>query len=120
MTVDSVHTLQAPGRQIVILEPVPVAPKDPLFCLSQGGTIPKCSFRASHGPSRLERYFRQLAKSESDVTTVDLDRVVCPRLPTCGAVVGNIIAWRNIAHVTRTFAQTLEPQVDAILKRQQE
>jgi peptidoglycan/LPS O-acetylase OafA/YrhL len=118
VTADSLHALQAPGRRIVILEPVPAAPRDPLFCLSQGGTIPRCSFRASHGPSRLERYFRELAKSESDVTTVDLDRVVCPRLPRCDAVVGNIISWRDIAHITATYAQTLEPQVDAILKRQ--
>ncbi|MDQ1381579.1 MAG: hypothetical protein QOJ71_2298 [Actinomycetota bacterium] len=118
MSANTLRTLHAPGRRIVIFEPVPVPPSDPLACLSQGGSVAACGFRASSGPSILERYFRELARTNPDVATVDLDRLACPQLPRCNAVVGNIIAWRDVAHVTATYAKTLAPQLDAVLKQQ--
>ena len=113
---ETLRALRAPGRRVVVLEPVPVPPADPLSCLSRGGTVRHCGFRASSGPTPLERYFRRAASSEPDVAAVDLDQVVCPNLPTCDPVVDNVIAWRDNAHVTVTYARLVEPQLDAILR----
>jgi peptidoglycan/LPS O-acetylase OafA/YrhL len=113
----TLRTLRQPGRQVVILEPVPVPRTSPLTCLSLDRPIPACAFTTATAPTPLERYFRKVAASDSIVTSVDLDRVVCPRLPTCDAVVGDIIAWRDTAHVTAVYARALEPQLAAVLAR---
>jgi peptidoglycan/LPS O-acetylase OafA/YrhL len=118
MSTHTLNSLHAPGRRIVILEPVPVPTADPVACLSRGGSVASCGFPASKGPSELERYFRGLNQTNPDITSVDLDRLACPHLPRCDAVVGNVIAWRDIAHLTVTYVKTLAPQLEAVLKQQ--
>ncbi len=106
------------GRQLVILEPTPDAPPgvDPLACLS-GGTAPaKCSFQANTVATPLERYYRSQTGVDG-VTSVDLDRLVCPRWPTCDAIVGQVIARRDGNHLTATFARVLAPEVAARLPK---
>jgi hypothetical protein len=50
--------------------------------------------------------------------TVNLDKLVCPRLPVCDAVIGNIIVRRDASHLTATFARALAPQLEALLHAQ--
>ena len=116
MSAATIRRLRSPGRKIVILEPVPVPPTDPLNCLSLGKPIGACAFSVPIAPTPLETYLRDLSRTEPDVKTVDLKHIVCPRLPICDAVVGDIIAWRDLEHITSTYALSLEPQLAGFVR----
>ncbi len=113
---ESLRALMAPGRRIVIIEPAPRPGPDfdPLSCVSEARS--RCSYRASDGPTPLERFFRQSA-SPPRIVTLDLDRVVCPRLPTCDPIVDDIIVKRDPNHLTATFARSHAAEVDDLLRR---
>ncbi len=111
----SLTALSAPGRQIAILEPIPDAPpkQDPLACLSKGVPAAKCAYQAHTQPTPLELFYRKEAKLLPGVASVDLDRVVCPRWPTCDAIIGDVIVKRDANHLTATFAKSVAAQVEA-------
>jgi peptidoglycan/LPS O-acetylase OafA/YrhL len=115
----SLQVLRGSGRQVVILEPLPVAPPpfDPLNCLSKGGDSSQCTYRANRGPTPLERHYRSYADDHDRVVSVDADRLVCPRLPICDPVIGRIIVKRDPTHLTATFARSLVDPMDALLRR---
>ena len=53
VTASSLMQLRAPGREIVLVEPVPSPPTfvDPLSCLSAGRSVASCGFEASTVPT---------------------------------------------------------------------
>ena len=114
--------LERPGRKIVIIEPIPLTGGgfNPLSCISEGSPS-KCAYQANLHPTPLEQYYRHTGLKS--VYSLDLDRWVCPRWPTCDAIVGNIIVKRDVSHLTATFARSLYPRLvtllqdDGILKR---
>ncbi len=103
----SVAALRRPGRELVILEPAPIAADvsfDPLNCISTGSA--NCAFSVSTEPTPSVARFRTLAKAP-DVWSLDLDRLVCPRFPRCDPVVNDIIVRRDHTHITGTYAGAL-------------
>jgi hypothetical protein len=114
------RALHRSGRRIVILEPIPQAPvdSDPLLCLSQTRAWSECRYDANRVPTRLERHERIYARNHhNDVVSIDLDPVVCPRLPRCDPVVRNIILKRDRTHITATFARSVAGLVEQKLVR---
>jgi peptidoglycan/LPS O-acetylase OafA/YrhL len=112
----SLAQLRRPGRRIVILEPVPQTDAfDPLDCLSDHE--PDCTYPATRQPTPLERYFREEARVHGDTTSVDVDRLVCPRWPVCDPVVGNIIVRRDNSHLTATYARSIAPALEEAMFR---
>jgi hypothetical protein len=110
---NDVRLLHRVGRKIVILQPTPLAPVldfNQLGCLSTGRT--DCAFRFNPAPTALEHQFRLLANNR-DVFTLDLNHLVCPRLPVCDPVVNNIIVRRDHTHITATYAAALAGPIDA-------
>jgi len=112
---DALRALMKPGRRIVMIEPTPRPPGsfDPLSCVSDGSS--RCTYKASRGPTPLERFFRSRA-APPRVVTLDLDRVVCPRLPTCDPIIDDIIVKRDVNHLTATFALSRATEVDNLLR----
>jgi len=120
-TARGLRALRAPGRKLVLISPIPSSPSrlyDPLGCLSTGKAPKLCGFRANAGVTPLEHYFRRLAADESDVDVIDLDRIVCPRFPRCEAVERDMIAWRDVHHLTATYATSLAGEIEAVLRHQ--
>jgi peptidoglycan/LPS O-acetylase OafA/YrhL len=111
-TRDTLRSLERSGRKLVLLEPIPIPPGDfdPLSCLSDSGSLSKCAYQATKKPTMLEKFFRSEARRD-DIVAIDLDKVVCPRLPTCDPVVDGKIVRRDQVHLTATFARLLAPQV---------
>jgi peptidoglycan/LPS O-acetylase OafA/YrhL len=118
-TTTSLRALRKGGRTIVLVEPVPVSMKDfdPVSCLSQDRPPNECAFRATTEPIGMERLYRSIGLRK-DTITLNLDRLVCPRLPVCDAVIGNIIVRRDGTHLTATFARALAPQLETLLHAQ--
>jgi peptidoglycan/LPS O-acetylase OafA/YrhL len=114
----SVGALQRQRRRVVIIEPIPVAPHsfDPISCLSAGGPTSKCEYRAGTAATPLERFYRSL-EVPGRVVSLDLDRLVCPRLPICDAVLHERIVKRDGSHLTGSYAAYLSTAIDADLRR---
>ena len=114
----SLTRLRHPGRRIVILEPVPQSDAfDPIDCLSSGKPESKCTYQANHRPTPLELYFRREASSHRDTLSIDVDRLVCPRWPTCDPVVGNIIVRKDNSHLTATYARSVAGGLEEAMRR---
>jgi peptidoglycan/LPS O-acetylase OafA/YrhL len=104
LTVD--NHMRAPGRRIVIIEPIPVAlpEDDPLICLSGTEDIETCAYEANAEPTPIEGVFRSLDE-EPDTWSIDLDDLVCPRLPVCDPVIDDIVVKRDRNHITGTYSE---------------
>ena len=115
-TTESLAALAAPGRKVVIMEPIPIAPIgfDPLSCISNGRPLTQCAYRTGTSSTPLESFYRSVADGKG-VFDIDADRLVCPRLPTCDAVVGGMIVKRDASHITGTFAESLTAELTALL-----
>ncbi len=109
-------TLREPHRKVVVLEPTPSSfPFDPLSCLSRGGSPSGCAYKVDADLTAIELYYRQ-ASHPPNLLSVDLDRLVCPRLPICDAIVHDVIVRRDAnGHLTATFAHSVSTTIDAIL-----
>jgi peptidoglycan/LPS O-acetylase OafA/YrhL len=112
----SLARLRHPGRRLVIIEPTPVSPStfDPLNCLSSGRPARDCTYQAPVHATPLVQAYRTAAKAP-DVRTLDLDRIVCPRLPTCDPILHGIIVKRDATHLTGTFALSVWSSLDGML-----
>jgi hypothetical protein len=119
VSADSLNALKRPGRRLVIIEPPRLARNffDPTTCLSNGKNPKDCAYQANRQPTPLELFYRKQAR-QPDITSLDLDRVECPRWPTCDAVIQNIIVKRDTVHLTGTYAQAVWSKVDAELHEQ--
>jgi hypothetical protein len=113
----TLETLREQKRRIVIVEPIPKTfPFDPVSCLSRGGPPSDCTHKVDARPSALELYYRR-ASHESNVWSLDLDRLVCPRLPICDPIVHDVIVRRDEnSHLTATFARSVAPAIEKILQ----
>ena len=55
----------------------------------------------------MEQLERDQADGSERVTTVDLDRLICPFLPICDPIVGgNVVRW-DFQHLAEEYAATL-------------
>jgi hypothetical protein len=111
----SLSALRADGRKVLMIEPIPVAPSDPLACLSKSKVLEQCSYVATKNGDFIERDFRQLADHDDRAWSLDLDHLVCPYLPICDPVVNGEIVKFDVSHLTPKFAKSIAPSVDAYL-----
>lgn len=104
----SVPQLAELAGAVVLIDPLPKAAPllDPLDCLSRALYVEQCRFVAPAGRSWIEEVYREAAASEPRATVLDLDRLACPTLPTCEAMVDGRAVWWDGQHVARDFAVT--------------
>jgi peptidoglycan/LPS O-acetylase OafA/YrhL len=116
----SIAQLQAPGRKLVIIEPIPIATKDrdPIDCLSSTGNVGNCIYQANSQSTPLEEFYRSEAAQRAVWSSVDLDKLICPRLPTCDPVVDGLIVKRDSNHITGTFAAHIADRVGDTLRQE--
>jgi hypothetical protein len=113
----SIHILRRPGRKLVLLEPTPLPPDpnyDPITCLAAASG--PCGFTVSPAVTPLTQLDRYLGTAR-DTWSVDLDHLVCPRFPTCDAVLYGKIVRRDHTHLTATFARAVSYRLEHILQR---
>ncbi len=79
-------------------------------CVAEhGDTLSECAVPRAEAVDELNPVDRMLsADQEFDWNVIDLNDGIC--LPEiCPAVVGNVIVYRDYAHLTKTYAQTMAP-----------
>jgi SGNH domain (fused to AT3 domains) len=112
-TTDSIARLEADGRDVVVLEPIPFAADlfDPLDCLSTATWLEECRYVVPARPSVLEREYRRIDESDAHVWSANLDTLVCPFLPICDPIVGGEVVKVDDSHLSPDFARTLAPSL---------
>ena len=117
-TAESLAKLRDGGRRkVVLIEPIPVSRFNPLDCLSKATYLEQCAYVVRPGPDPLERDYRQFAKDDRNVWSVDLDHLVCPFLPICDPIVNRQIVKWDPTHLTVKFAQSIAPQLNTYLQQ---
>jgi peptidoglycan/LPS O-acetylase OafA/YrhL len=116
-TTRSLARLRAGGRKVVLVEPIPWAPIDPVACLSKARVLQACRYTSPVKPDRLERFYRQLARQDSGVYAADIDRLVCPFLPICDPIVNDQIVKQDGTHLAVKFAESIAPALNTYLKQ---
>ena len=114
-SIETISRLRNDARKVVIVEPIPIAPFDPVDCLSKAKFLEECRYVANDVPTPLELDFRALAEQEEGVWSLDIDRLVCPYLPICDPVVGGLIVKRDQGHLTTNYALALATDVERYL-----
>jgi peptidoglycan/LPS O-acetylase OafA/YrhL len=112
----SLQKLTKPGRKIVIVEPIPIAPPvmNPLTCLSRATYLDDCRYVATNGFTPIEKFLASLANGTS-VYTVSFDRLVCPYLPICDPIVRGVVVKRDPQHLTAAYSATLATPIARFL-----
>lgn len=112
-TVESVDLIVGSGASMVLIEPIPRALQnfDPLTCLGRESHLESCRFEASDEPHWYELDLRAVAAANEQVQVLDLDRLICPALPICDPMRGDLVVFRDGAHITQTFAMTLADEI---------
>ena len=87
---------------------------NPLNCISSATNLDQCIYRATVAPTPLEVFYASAARPGT-VWTLDLGRVICPRLPLCDPVVNGTIVKRDSDHITIKFAHDIATTVDTLL-----
>jgi hypothetical protein len=113
----TIAELRRQGREVVIMEPIPVAPdgRPPITCLSEAAYLDECEFETRSAPGDQELLLRSLAEADDGIWTIDLDHLVCPNLPTCDPVVNGKVVMYDNSHLTTGFAETLTDDLEQAL-----
>src|SRR5262249_9161475 len=115
----SLRKLARPGRTIVVIEPVPIAPAraNPRFCLPDAHRPSDCEYDANAHPTPIERTYRSLARNDRGLVSLDIDRLVCPRLPVCDPIVRGVIVKLDFDHLSEEYSASLAGPLRAALAR---
>ena len=95
----TVAAVRAAGAAMIVIEPTPFAPFDPLECLSGSGDVGECAWYDARPSTSIDEAVLGLATPTSGVASVNLDDVVCPRLPICLAYVDSEFTYFDDNHV---------------------
>ncbi len=116
----SLKQLEAPGRIVVMMEPMVQAPADdpPLACLGAVEFLEDCRFVADTAPSRTDLLYQKLATGQPDVKVANLDQLACPYLPICDPVIGGHVVRWNFQHLARDYAASLGDELTSYFQQQ--
>jgi peptidoglycan/LPS O-acetylase OafA/YrhL len=103
-----------PGR-VAILVDTPYAGRDVPACLSEHpSNVEACAIPRSVAFSDHLGGLESIAAKAAGATRIDLTKRICIGDP-CSVVVNDRIVFRDIGHLTATFARSLAPALDAAL-----
>ena len=117
-TLDSVERMLDTGARVVVIEPLPRGTRNPhpLNCLGVATYQEECRFSSPAEPFWLEVDLRSLDAAHDRLWSIDLDRLVCPALPSCEAMLDDVVVHWDDAHLTRRFARSLADPIAAELR----
>jgi peptidoglycan/LPS O-acetylase OafA/YrhL len=107
----AVDRIRSFGARLIVIEPVPALNFHQRDCLARATFVEQCAGKAA-GKLPSEKALEARAAVKHDVTLVDLDKAVCPRLPVCDAVVNGVVVRNDFDHLSVPFTRTLTDILD--------
>ncbi|HEV2093743.1 MAG TPA: SGNH hydrolase domain-containing protein, partial [Rubrobacter sp.] len=106
--VSTLEKLRSGGAEVAVIEDVPHPDKNIPECVSRSlDRLQNCAFPRSKALTQ-PRINVRAAEEVEGASLIDPTPVVCPE-ETCPAVIGDVLVYRNGAHLTRTYVNTLTP-----------
>lgn len=108
------------GIRVVAMLDNPTPTNSPVYeCVARHpDTLDQCSFDKSVGARNSGAPTAQAAADLVDgVTTIDMKDVICPDKDRCAPVIGNVLVYRQGSHITRTYIDSMKPQLAKRLYR---
>jgi peptidoglycan/LPS O-acetylase OafA/YrhL len=106
--VSTLEKLRSTGAPVAVIEDVPRPDKDVPECVSRSlDRLQECAFPRSKAMGQ-PRINARAATEVGGASLIDATPMVCPE-KTCPAVIGDVLVYRNGAHLTRTYVRTLTP-----------
>lgn len=105
------HEISRVGSRVLVIFDTPVWPTDPAECLTTPATcvLPRAD-PVPPDPARLA--FEQ---GNETVTGLDPTDMFCDP-EYCHAIVGNVVVWRDLHHMTATYSAMLGPELASRLR----
>jgi hypothetical protein len=116
-TNQTVAQIASTGARVVILKSIVISSFDPLVCLSRVTYAAQCDVPAPARPPFSDRMYTQAARQIPRVSVLDINRVVCPTLPVCPALIGRTPVWRNFNHYNPAILVQDEEQIWPLIER---
>lgn len=112
----TVEELRAEVPQVAILEPIPIVPDfgSPTECLSSASTVGACAYERP-APVESEPSLRTLADTYDNVSSIDLDDLVCTEGEICMPLVDGVPVWRDSGHLTHFFVREIANEIESRL-----
>lgn len=114
------RALTAAGIHVVAVLDNPAPPVPAVYeCVARHpDALDRCSFDESAGIQRSGAPSALAAAARvEDVTTLDMRDAICPDQDRCAPVIGNVLVYRQGSHLTRTYIDSMEPQLASRLYR---
>jgi peptidoglycan/LPS O-acetylase OafA/YrhL len=112
------RTITQAGIPLVTLidNPEPIGPLVYECVAEHPHNLSSCAFSKSEGIAGSAATTQRLAAaSVPGVKILDMTNVVCPDRDRCAPVIGNVLVYRQGSHITRTYIDSMEPQLAAKL-----
>jgi peptidoglycan/LPS O-acetylase OafA/YrhL len=108
--VSTLERLRSSGAPVAVIEDVPRPDKDIPECVSRSlDRLQECAFARSKAMGQ-PRINASAAAEVEGASLIDATPMVCPG-KTCPAVIGDVLVYRNGAHLTRTYVRTITPWI---------
>ncbi len=114
-TPPAVDRLDRLADRVVLIEPMPVVPADPLACLERAEWLEDCRFVTPEERPWIELTYLRLTEPRRRLVVLDLDPLVCPYLPICDPVISRQVVRRDPLHLTQGFGATLDAPLEELL-----
>ena len=103
----TISQLQTSGAKVLMMSDTPVLSKDPLVCLSaHPASTRACSTPVSTAISDSWIAVETKVATINSIPLIKPQMWVCPTSP-CPVVIGNILTYLDVGHMTATFSQAL-------------
>jgi hypothetical protein len=113
----SLETLRTTASKVVLIENLPISTPDddPAICITKSKVLEDCAFVANAEPTGEETIYRGLVDNRTTYVA-DFDRLLCPFMPICDAIVNGQVVRFDYGHITAPFALTIADTVHDTLR----
>ncbi len=100
---DSAEFILQVADRLIIMEPAPLPPTDPIECMTVFDDARQCGFTHHTPLLDSEVIYRSIAAGDDRIATLDVDLVSCPDYPECPALIDETPVYRDPWHVWQGF-----------------
>lgn len=105
-------------RRVVLIEPIPTAgfgSESPLACLDTATFTEQCRFTDASQGSWYRSLLRRLDEGDDAVSTLSIERLVCPLAPVCDPMVAGKVVFFDDAHITAAWSEAISDDLATLL-----
>ena len=108
--------IESAGARTVIVRSMLTTSISSLSCLSAARDQSECEEVQSEKLEPLDSYYLTAAADDPDVTTIDVNRVMCPGFPLCAALLDGQPVWRDRRHYLPSTLVAHDQQIWQLLR----